>query len=145
MEHLTKIQFDISSDNPGAALEVEVWIDQNKILDAQIVESRHVEYRLDDNIDGDHELRFVLKNKTDKDTVVDENGKIVKDSLIKIENLFFDDIDISEAFIQLSEYRHNNNGHSDVVVERLLGGMGCNGTVTLKFTTPIYLWLLENL
>jgi hypothetical protein len=23
--------------------------------------------------------------------------------------------------------------------------MGCNGTVSLKFTTPIYMWLLETM
>ena len=42
-------------------------------------------------------------------------------------------------------YRHDYNGTTDPFDDEFYGEMGCNGTVSLKFTTPIYLWLLENL
>lgn len=144
MEHLCKISFDIVSTNPASALEFEVWMDNDKILDTQVVESRHVEHRLLDD-DGEHELRFVLKNKKESDTVIDEQGNIVQDSVIMIENLQFDDIDLGYIFNELAVYTHNHNGQKESTTEQFFGTMGCNGTVSLRFTTPIYLWLLEHM
>ena len=145
MEHFCKITFDISSNNPTSALGFETWIDDQKILDTEIVELRHFEYRFPDNSDSEHELRFVLKNKKESDTVVDSAGNIVTDSVIMIENLQFDDIDLGYIFNELAVYTHNHNGQKESTTEQFFGTMGCNGTVSIKFTTPIYLWLLEHM
>lgn len=144
MEPIIKIGCDIASTNPSADLQLEMWIDNNKILDTCIVEHRHIEHRILD-VDGEHELKFVLKNKKDSDTQIDEAGNIIKDSLIEITNLTFDDIELNHIMHQLSVYRHNSNGRTDYIEDKFYESMGCNGTVTLKFTTPIYLWLLENM
>lgn len=145
MTNFSAIKCELSSSNPTAELETEVWLDNTKIFDGRIVEPRHIEYRFDDNIECEHELKFVLKNKTDQHTKVDDTGNIVSDSLIQIRNLSFDDIELGYIFNQLSQYQHNNNGNSDWVVEKCYGDIGCNGTVSFKFSTPVYLWLLENL
>ena len=145
MENLAKISCDLSPTNPSSNLQIEVWIDNNKIFDNYITEHRHIEYRISDDDEREHEIKFVLKNKTDADTIVDELGAIIKDSLINITNIKFDDIDLGYIVNQLSVYRHNHNGHSNWADEKFYGSMGCNGILTLKFTTPIYLWLLENM
>ena len=145
MTNFATIKCDLSCTNPASALETEVWLDDTKIFDGQIVEPRHIEYRFNDDIECEHELKFVLKNKTDQHTTVDDAGNIVSDSLIQINNLRFDDIELGYIFTQLNQYQHNNNGNTDWVVEKCYGDLGCNGTVSLKFTTPIYLWLLENM
>jgi hypothetical protein len=144
MQENWKIQFDIAATNPGAELPLEIWVDNEKVLDSQIVESRHFEHRMLDD-DGEHELRFVLKNKKDSDTTVDESGNILHDSLISISNIKFDDFEVDHLMHQLCTYTHDHNGQGPVTENKFFGNLGCNGTVTLKFTTPVYLWLLENM
>ena len=81
MENLAKIQCDLIPSNPGAELGLEIWFDADKIFDSVITDSRHFEYRIDDDIDSEHELKFVLKNKTDQHTIIDDAGNIVNDSV----------------------------------------------------------------
>lgn len=144
MENFVKFECDIAPTDPDAKLELEIWIDSHKIFDNCVTESQHIEHSLADD-DGEHELRFVLKNKDDLKTVIDSEGNIVKDSLINIDNLKFDDIELGYTVTELSTYTHNFNNHGEQTVQKFYGTMGCNGTVTLKFTTPLYLWLLENM
>ena len=145
MTNLSIIKCKLSSSNPLTNMASETWLDDIKIFDGSLAEPRYIEYRFDDGIEGDHELKFILKNKSDIDTKIDDAGNILEDSLLNIENLTFDGIELGQIFYQLAEYHHNNNGHSDLVTEKFFGSMGCNGVVSLKFTTPVYLWLLENM
>jgi len=49
------------------------------------------------------------------------------------------------VFIDHATYTHNFNGTQAETTDKFYGEMGCNGTVSLRFTTPIYLWLLETM
>lgn len=95
--------------------------------------------------DGEHELKFVLSGKTIDHTQLDENNNIIKDVLINISDLQFDGINIDKLVWQHAEYAHNFNQTGPDVTEKFFGNMGCNGTVSLKFSSPIYIWLLENM
>jgi hypothetical protein len=46
---------------------------------------------------------------------------------------------------QQATYTHNFNGAGAETQEKFYGEIGCNGIVSLKFSTPIYLWLLEHM
>ena len=59
--------------------------------------------------------------------------------------LAFDEIELKQIFIDHAVYTHNFNGTQTEIQDKFYGEMGCNGTVSFKFTTPVYLWLLENL
>ena len=86
-----------------------------------------------------------MKNKTTDHTQIDEHGTIIQDAVIKINNLCFDEIELGQVFIDHAEYVHDFNGTKNIITDKFYGEMGCNGTVSLKFTTPIYIWLLENM
>jgi hypothetical protein len=86
-----------------------------------------------------------MKNKTTEHTQIDADGNILTDSCICIENLSFDQIALGQMFIDQAVYEHDFNGTADAIKDKFFGIMGCNGTVTLSFTCPIYLWLLENM
>lgn len=86
-----------------------------------------------------------MSGKTPKQTVIDHQGNIVSDVLLQITNIEVDGIDISTVFAEKSTYTHDFNGSGDTVVDRFYGSMGCNGSVKLDFSTPFYLWLLENM
>jgi hypothetical protein len=61
-----------------------------------------------------------------------------------ITDLSFDEILLAQIFVDKATYTHNFNGTGEETQEKFYGELGCNGTISLKFTTPIYLWILEN-
>ena len=95
--------------------------------------------------DGEHTLKLILKNKTAAHTKIDEQGNILSDATLAISNLAFDEIKLGHMVTKLATYDHDFNGTKAPVQDQFYGEMGCNGTVSLGFTTPIYLWLLENM
>ena len=124
---------------------MEIWVDNRKLFDQAHVQEHHkISTDLSDD-DGEHELRFVLKNKLSKHTQVDANNTIVSDARISVSNIEFDGIALDQLVSELAEYRHNFNGTGEPIIDKFYSELGCNGTVTLKFTTPIYLWLLEHM
>ena len=112
-------------------------------------------------INFEHELEhdvsydFVIKrtNKTPKQTVV-EDGKIVKDQALHILDITIDEIDIG-ALVYEGVYRPEyaepwasqqaKAGNKQPETLKNVTEMGHNGTWTLTFNSPFYMWLLENL
>lgn len=141
-----KFKCTISTSDVECPLGVEIWLDNERIYHTDwLKETVKFEHDISDDIDGDRELRWVLTGKTDAHTKINDSGEIVKDALVNISDVEIDDIDVNAIALSHSIYTHNFNGHKDTVQDRFYGSMGCNGTVSLKFTTPFYLWLLENM
>ena len=92
-----------------------------------------------------HQLQFVMTGKTADHTKIDEQGNITSDALLKISNILVDDIILDQMLNNMIEYTHDFNGTQDPIKDKFYGAMGCNGTATLEFTTPFYLWLLEHM
>ena len=140
-----KLQVEVSPTDASVPLGVEIWLDSNKFYDTDWVrESAEITHEFPDS-DSEHEIKFVLKNKLPDHTICDDQGNIVKDALIEIKNLKLDDIELGELFYSKSQYTHNFNGNGADTTEPYMGSMGCNGTVSFKFSSPVYLWLLENM
>ena len=135
----------LNTTNPGADLGFEAWINDRKFVDIDHVQSEQaISIEIDDE-DAEHELKFILKNKTDQHTQIDENNNIVSDATLTIKDLAFDEIKLNYMLTELAVYTHDFNGTQDTTQDKFYGEMGCNGTVSLKFATPIYLWLLEHM
>lgn len=135
----------ISSTNITVPVGMEIWLDDQKLFDQDHIDQDYkIEHDIGDD-DGDHELRFVLKHKQSDHTQVDADGNIVSDATITVSDIRFDDIDCQYLTVKLAEYQHDFNGTGNPTIDKFYGELGCNGTVSLKFTTPIYLWLLENM
>jgi hypothetical protein len=135
----------IAPTTAAVPLGLEVWIDDQKLFDqAHVQESHRISTDLLDD-DGEHELRFVLKNKLSEHTQVDADNTIISDARISVSDIEFDGIALNQLVPDLAEYQHNFNGTGELSVHKFYGELGCNGTATLKFTTPIYLWLLEHM
>jgi hypothetical protein len=135
----------INSTDPANPVGLEIWLNEDQIYNCeQVTEAVDFAHDFADT-DADHQLRFVMKNKTSEHTTVDADGTILKDSCICIDNLSFDQIKLGQIFIDQATYEHDFNGTADAIQDKFFGIMGCNGTVTLAFTTPVYLWLLENM
>jgi hypothetical protein len=139
------ISFVISPSDPACPLGVEVWIDQQQIFSTEHLAST-VKISHDINEDDDeHKLCVILKNKLPEHTKIDADHNIVQDAVINIGSFEFDEIDVNQVVHAQAEYTHNFNGSAAEVQQKFFGSMGCNGTVNLKFSTPIYLWWLEHM
>ena len=135
----------IGSTDFSVPLGMEIWIDEHQLFNKDHIDQDYrVEHVISDD-DGDHELKFVLKNKQSDHTQVDAKGNIVGDARVIIRDINFDDIDCDYLTTTLAKYQHDFNSTGELTTESFYGEMGCNGTVTLKFSTPIYIWLLENM
>ena len=145
MNDIVTISGTISPSTPAAEIGAEVWVNNTCVINCEHVDSTiSFEHTLDDS-DGEHELRIVMKHKQATHTRLDEQGNIVQDAVLTVSDLEFDGINIMQIFTEQSTYLHNFNGSQPDSVHRFYGDMGCNGTVSMKFTTPVYLWLLENM
>ena len=135
----------VGTSDTSAKLGLEAWINNIKFFDSTYVDqSQIISVDLSDD-EGNHELRFVMTGKTAEHTKIDEQGNIVKDATLQLSDITIDGIDINQLFQEQSVYTHNFNGTQPEIQSKFYGTAGCNGTISFRFTTPIYLWLLENM
>jgi hypothetical protein len=101
----------------------------------------------------EYTLKIVRTGK-DKGQSVVENGEIVKDQLLHIKMLEIDEIDLgalvyegiyTPAYPEPWATQQRSAGVELPVSFKNVTTMGHNGTWELKFASPFYMWLLENL
>lgn len=131
----------------GADLAFTVRFDgeviyHNTGLGQDLVEISH---EFDDSNEIEHCVEFELSGKQLEHTEVDAAGEITQDRVIEIQAVRLDDIELGYLFNQVAEYHHDGNGGQDPVVEKFYNTMGCNGVVRFRFSSPLYLWLLEHM
>jgi hypothetical protein len=145
MSNTALISCDIGTTDSTADLGLEIWLNDQKLLDLNHVqETLNFCHEISD-ADQDYVLKFQLKNKTAAHTEIDSENRIVKDTCVTVTNLQFDGIPLGQVFFDLAVYEHDYNGTGTPTQEKFYGQMGCNGTVSLAFSTPIYMWLLEHM
>jgi hypothetical protein len=145
MSDFITITGSIDSSDKKIPLGTEVWIDDTCVINVEHVD-RVVCFSHDlADHDGEHELRIVMKHKTEAHTDVDESGEIVRDAVLTVSDIKFDDIALGHTFLEKTVYTHDFNGSGNSIDDKFFGDMGCNGTLKLKFSTPTYLWMLENI
>lgn len=141
-----KFSCKISTTNVDVPLGLEAWIDDHKFFDTEHLDQKNLTISTDLSDDeAEHVLRFVMKNKQPAHTKINADGEIIQDALITIEDICFDDIKLGYIMTKLSKYMHDFNGTGPETQQQFHGEMGCNGTVSLEFSTPIYLWMLEHI
>ena len=101
----------------------------------------------------DYYLTIKRSGKDNKQTVV-ENGKIIKDQVLEINRIEIDEIDIGALVyegVYTPEYpepwatEQREAGTELKKSFKNVTQMGHNGTWRFKFSSPFYMWLLENL
>ena len=103
--------------------------------------------------DEQYQLHIKRSNKQKGQTVI-ENGNIIKDQALLIKNIEIDEIDLGTMLFegyyapeypepwatqQREQGKHLPNKFKNATQ------LGHNGTWTLTFRSPFYMWLLENL
>ena len=139
------VSFDLDTNDATVPLGFEAWIDDKKFHDIDHVTGCQQIFMEIADDDAEHELRLIMKNKTVEHTQLDEAGNIVADARLKIMDMAFDEIQLGYQITEQATYEHDFNGTGQPKQHKFYGELGCNGVVSLKFTTPVYLWLLEHM
>jgi len=105
--------------------------------------------------EGENFIEIELLNKGFGDTTVDQDGNILDDLLLNIDSIEIDEIDLGALKWTLSDYqpvyperykaevfRRGDNLPDSV---KNCVNLGWNGKWVLPFTSPFYIWLLENI
>lgn len=145
MTNTTTISGFVDSSDKKIPIGTEVWIDNICVVNVEHVDRIvHFSHSLEED-NAEHELRIVMKHKTPDHTELDNVGNIIRDAMLSISDIKFDEIALGQLLLNKAVYTHDFNGSQATVEDQFFGNMGCNGTVSLKFTAPAYLWLLENM
>ena len=142
----SQLTFDVVPSDPKNPLGIEVWINNLQIVDYQVLnQQQRIAYQFDDEVEQCYCVKIVVKNKTSAHTQVNEAGEILSDSLININNFKIDEIELDRIVYQKAVYTHDFNGSGNQVTDSFYGSAGCNGLIEFEFSTPAYVWLLENM
>ena len=127
--------------------QFSVWLDDHVVTQSEIASSAEQIVNFDRRItEGDYELKIRLENKTNADTVI-ENGEVVKDMLLNINDITVDDISLGNLLWSAEYILDKPQIYKGQTIDHLDGcvNLGWNGTYILKFSSPLYIWLLEKL
>jgi hypothetical protein len=105
--------------------------------------------------EGSNFLEIVFENKANQDTILDQKGNIVSDLLLNIDSIEIAEIDLGPLKWTASIYKPDypksyiqhceSNGQTLLTELRECVNLGWNGQWILPFTSPFYVWLLENI
>ena len=127
--------------------QFSIWLDDHQVVASEIVSAAQQEIKFERTIDeGAHTLKIRLENKNNSDTVL-ENGEVVKDMLLNIDDIMIDDISLGNLLWSaeyILDHPHEYKGQTVTKLDNCVN-LGWNGTYILKFTSPFYIWLLEQL
>lgn len=127
--------------------EVKVFLDDKELYHGKPKEPFDVKWAGDLEEDLECKIKVQLLNKDNTDTVVEEDGSVhpEKNVMIAITNIEMSGIDTEMLVFSNSIFHPEEpNEHVSESIENITH-IGWNGTWEFGFTTPIYIWLLENL
>jgi len=143
METIT-VRAVIDSEYFNNPPHLKIHCNDQVLADLLVTEETVIEKELSIEEDTIYKLNFTLYDKSECDTVIKEDGEIVKDTVVKVKNVKLDDIDVT-SMLPLNQdkfyYIHDVSQEKKIFYDT----MGVNGTSTIEFTSPFYVWLLETL
>ena len=113
-----------------------------------------IEFEAELTEDAEYNLSIERSGKGKNQTVVNDKGDIIKDQLLNIKSIEIDEIDIGALVYEgvytpqypepwATQQRESGQDLKDSF--KNVTQMGFNGTWSFKFSSPFYMWLLENL
>jgi hypothetical protein len=144
METFT-VSCQISTTDPSAELGLEIMLDDQVLFSSSHIDRNLTLSRQVADAGAPRKLTFRMWGKVNEHTLLSDTGEFVRDACLNVSDLEFDGIPITSLLYKHSVYDHNFNGNGQHTQEPWGGRMGCNGTATVTFESPVYLWLLKNL
>jgi hypothetical protein len=142
-------------DQPPVA---EIKINSKSYFNSEITSTEQnptiIEFEAELTEESEYNLIIERSGKGKNQTVINEKGDILKDQLLHIKGIEIDEIDIGPLVYEgeytpqypepwATQQRESGNDLKDSF--KNVTNMGFDGTWRLKFKSPFYMWLLENL
>ena len=121
--------------------EYKIYLNDTFISQGQCKQEETIEFTQKIQ-ERDKEIRIQLVNKDNADCVQDSDGNIVKDMLLHIDYISIDNIDLEHITHTGSVFEPKDPSRETLTQ---CVDLGWNGTYVLKFSSPFYIWLLENM
>jgi len=138
---------------PNCTISINEDVKWSGDIDGSIEKPNLIEFETQFEEGKKYNLILDRKGKDNSQTVVVDN-QIQKDQILKIKSMEIDDIDIG-SLVYEGVYKpvypepwateQKNAGKELPSTFKNVTEMGHNGTWTLGFSSPFYMWLLENL
>ena len=117
--------------------------DQLKAEGTASADISYIEFTADVPEDTEHQLIVKLCNKTPQDTIQsDDKTEILKDMLLNINSVEIDGINLDTLIWTASKFVPDDSQFPEM---KNCVNLGWNGTYQFKFTSPFFVWLLENM
>ena len=113
-----------------------------------------IEFEAECEEDKIHTLTIIRDNKTKGQSVVNENGDLMKDQLLHIKSIEIDEIQLGNllytgtytpTYPEPWATQQKEAGKELPLTWTNVDRMGHNGKWEISFNSPFYMWLLENL
>jgi hypothetical protein len=117
----------------------------NELIESFVLteQPQQFKHEFDDSM-ANHKFEIVLSNKHAEQTKLDQHGQIIDDVFAEVYDVKINEIEVGDIFYGHSMYFHDFNGYSKPVAGQFFRTLGCNGIVKFEFSTPGYVWLMEN-
>jgi len=154
-----KFRIGLSGTSPSKQPEFKLLINGSEKLHTTLTKDPGVTeyFEFDEELsEGDQTLTIQFLNKGYGDTVLDEKRNILSDLLLNIDSIEIDDIDLGPLKWTISEYCPEYSSayvsehlkmqarEPDKILKSCVN-LGWNGTWSITFQSPFYIWLLENI
>jgi hypothetical protein len=135
MSDIETVKFDIelSGTFKTKIPEFSIYINENKIIQDKVSDSKTFSFEVDLEENKEYTLIINFLNK---------NNYHDSSSFLNIEKITIDDIEIENLKWFASEFVSKDPRREKL--DKCVN-LGWNGRYQIKFTSPVYLWLLENL
>ena len=143
------LKFDITLSGTywGKRPQFSIWLDEQVIQQTEFKDQVQTVSFTRELYKGAHSLKIRLENKDQRTDTVIENGQIVKDMLLNIDDITIDDISLGNLLWSAEYHLDRPQEYQGKTITKLDNcvNLGWNGTYILNFTSPFYIWLLEKL
>jgi len=139
---MVKFLLELTGTSDCSDITAEVWLDQRHIVSYTCSTKSTTQIFFLDDAPANHQLQIRMQGKLPSHSVVASDGSMLADASILVSRIEFEDIDMMPIFCQgHCCYFHNHNDPNRAIeLDEFYGYIGCNGTVSIDFATPIYLW-----
>lgn len=151
MSEVEKLHFKVGlsgtywDKKPAYSVAINDQVCISGVVDVSSNEVFYVEFDAE-VVEGLCSLKIRLENKTDSDVQKDcyntEDFNIINDMLLNITSVEIDDISLGNLLYTHSSFTGDEPQRP--VLDKCVN-LGWNGTWELLFSSPIYIWLLENI
>jgi radical SAM superfamily enzyme YgiQ (UPF0313 family) len=104
------------------------------VYEKSLAEGTHtVNLKLPNDFENKNFLEFAITNKNPMDTIVDDNGNIVKDKYIQFQSIEIDKVDVLKTDVG---FFYNNNSSPGLYKP--------NDTITIEYQAPFWKYFIKN-